>query len=239
MTDSRKSYVYVLFRPTGVPCYVGKGVGNRWNVHEREGSHNQHLDRIIRAAGGELPKIKVREQLTDLEAREIEMALIGAIGRGKDGPLVNLTNGGEGFLGGRHTAESREKIGARTRGKRQRPAHTDKIRLALSGVKRKPLPDAVRAKISAALKSSAKSARHILALAESARGKSLSVEHRLKVAKANRGVKRSIEAKAAMRSAAKRRHANSVGKAKPWLAASMSRRTWYRRRAELERVKVA
>ncbi len=34
MTDKRIYYVYVIFRPNGEPCYVGKGkVGSlsRWN----------------------------------------------------------------------------------------------------------------------------------------------------------------------------------------------------------------
>lgn len=94
-------YVYVLFRPNGIPCYVGKGKNARWIAHERAGCNhsNKHLARIIVNAGGALPKIKVREGLTEAEAIETEIALIAAIGRGNYGPLVNLTNGGDGISG--------------------------------------------------------------------------------------------------------------------------------------------
>ena len=100
MADVRTDfYVYVLFRPTGIPCYVGKGRGNRWLEHEQRGPrhHNKHLARIIAKAGGQLPKVKIRENLTDAEACAIEIEFIKAIGReANGGPLVNLTDGGEG-----------------------------------------------------------------------------------------------------------------------------------------------
>ena len=109
-------YVYVLFRPwDGSPLYVGKGKGQRWLDHERKktGHRNKHLINTIRkakAAGLEIPKIKVRENITNDEAIEIEIALIAAIGREEyGGPLVNLTDGGEGTSGIIMSAEAREK----------------------------------------------------------------------------------------------------------------------------------
>lgn len=92
-------YVYVIFRPDGEPCYVGKGHGRRINKHEWR-AKNPHLAAIIRAAGGTLPKVKVREGLFEHEALEVEVAFIAAIGReANGGPLVNLTDGGEGTVG--------------------------------------------------------------------------------------------------------------------------------------------
>jgi len=94
-------YVYVLFRPDGRPCYIGKGKGNRWLCHERYETSNLHLKRIIKNAGGELPKVKLYERLTEQRAFELEVELIKYIGREKDnGPLVNLTDGGDGVSGG-------------------------------------------------------------------------------------------------------------------------------------------
>lgn len=96
----RDFYVYVFFRPTGTPVYVGKGRGNRWKRHIQNDCHNRQLDRLIRKYGPNIPFIKVREGLTDCEAKETEIAFIAAIGRSKHGgPLFNATDGGDGCRG--------------------------------------------------------------------------------------------------------------------------------------------
>lgn len=218
-----------MFRPwDGSPCYIGKGKGSRWLAHERYGSSNQHLARIITKAGRDLPKVKIRSGLTESEAFQIERAFIAAIGRGSAGPLVNMTDGGEGFTGGRHSHAYREAVGARTRGKRQNPAHTEKIRVALAGVKRGPLSAETKRKISISVKQSQKSSQGI---PSKLRGRSLTAEHREKVRLANLGVKRSPAMRAAMSAGQRRRFANSLGKVKPWAALKISRRTWYRQRS--------
>ena len=66
-------YVYVLFRETGLPFYVGIGKGQRWTVHEREArtntlqrGANTHKLAIIRrthSAGIEVPKIKIAQRI--------------------------------------------------------------------------------------------------------------------------------------------------------------------------------
>lgn len=107
--NRHRFYVYIYFRPNGVPCYVGKGCRSRWIKHERD-CHNPHLAAIIRVAGGELPKVKIREGLTHDEAIEIERAFILAIGREPYGPLVNQTDGGEGMEGWSPSQETRAKM---------------------------------------------------------------------------------------------------------------------------------
>jgi len=96
------AYVYIIFRPDGSPCYAGKGKGNRWTSDKERAKHNPHFAAILKKAqkeGKELPRIKIREGLTDAEAFEIERALIKAIGRRKNGgPLTNMTDGGDGLL---------------------------------------------------------------------------------------------------------------------------------------------
>lgn len=93
------SYVYVVFRPDGAPCYVGQGRGNRWKTHLTR-SHNRHLASIAKNANGTLPIVVIKENLSLDDAIETEIAFIAAIGReAHGGPLVNLTDGGEGTRG--------------------------------------------------------------------------------------------------------------------------------------------
>lgn len=156
-------YVYVIFRPNGVPCYVGKGTRGRWLEHERMGAkhYNKHLGRIIKNAGGELPKVKLREGLTEADALATEIALIAAIGRGKHGPLVNLTDGGDGQTGWVPSDETRAKIGA-----------------ANSGLKRS---DELRARLSAAHKGKIKSPEHRAKIGAAQVGKVMSEASRQKM----------------------------------------------------------
>src|SRR5579859_4183589 len=101
-------YVYVIFRPNGIPCYVGKGHGKRDQLHEVKGSHNLHLRAIFELAGGKLPRVRLREGLTDKEALALEIVFIRAIGREiHGGPLVNQTDGGEGGSGAIRSVETR------------------------------------------------------------------------------------------------------------------------------------
>lgn len=97
-------YVYVLFDWTGVPRYIGKGRGDRWLDHGRKKSRNRFLNAFIAETAaiiGDIPKVKIRCDLCEEEAFQIERALISAIGRAdlKTGPLANLTDGGEGLRG--------------------------------------------------------------------------------------------------------------------------------------------
>jgi hypothetical protein len=94
-------YVYILFREDGeTPFYVGKGGFDRWLQHERaahkRGSLKNDIILSMRAAGVlVVPKLKIAEGLTSRQAAELEVATIARIGRYPNGPLVNLTKGGE------------------------------------------------------------------------------------------------------------------------------------------------
>src|SRR5687767_9844318 len=126
-------YVYVFFYLTGVPCYVGKGKGNRWLEHERrKRATSIHLQRLILEAkrqGLELPRIKIREDLSEDEAFILERELIKIIGR-RDlgtGPLVNLTDGGDGAVGQIMSQEARDKLRDFNLGKTLSEEHKEKI----------------------------------------------------------------------------------------------------------------
>jgi hypothetical protein len=116
--ERRDFYVYVLFRPDGRPCYIGKGCGERDKKHEKYGSHNPHLRAIIKNAGGALPTVRFREGISDAEAHSLERLLIAAIGRETaGGPLVNQTDGGEGVSGIIRSPETRSRMSAAQMGK--------------------------------------------------------------------------------------------------------------------------
>lgn len=141
--SKRVFYVYVLFRPDGRPCYIGKGKNNRWLHHERYETSNLHLKRIIKRADGMLPKAKIAEGLSEKEAFELEVDLIRNIGREKDGgPLVNLTNGGDGCSGnenhwnGVSHPDVPKKIGQALKGRNFTPGWRRKLSAAAKGRER-------------------------------------------------------------------------------------------------------
>lgn len=209
-----KFYVYALFREDGSPFYVGKGHGNRCDHHVRDSRRGRsHKDRIIQgvaARGSEIPIVKIADGLAESVALQYEIALIAAIGRTPDGPLVNLTDGGEGVAGLVHTAEHRAKNSAAQRGRKMSPESVAKTRAAKLG---KPLSPQHREKISrsrtgqkpssdtrsrqsAAHRGKKFSPEHRAALGEAARGRHVSSEQRVRLRDANLGKMASAETKA-------------------------------------------
>ena len=204
--ERRDFYVYILFRTTGIPLYVGKGCRSRMTEHEREAKRgsNTRISRVIRkmlSEGEDIPKVKIRSGLTHEEAFEIEIAFIAAIGREPCGPLINITPGGLGASGYKLTDEQRAKMRASHLGKKQSAewvakriaataaAHRGMKRTAetragiserLKGntyAKGNKFSDEARAKLSQARKGRKLSAAHAAAIAAGLRGKKKSPEH--------------------------------------------------------------
>lgn len=95
-------YIYALFY-RGVPYYLGKGHKKRLHSHKKYAHKgNSHKDRLISSL---LQKKKfeepilISEGLSEQEAFDLEVLLIQLIGRKPNGPLLNMTNGGEGGAG--------------------------------------------------------------------------------------------------------------------------------------------
>lgn len=221
----RGFYVYALLRENGTPFYIGKGSGQRWLSHEMDARRGMRgykyaIIRRMQARGAEVVKIKIHEGLTEAVAHEYEVALIRAIGRGRFGPLANLTDGGEGVSGLQFTAEHRQKLAVASRGRKHTPEAKAKVSAANVGKVRGPRPLETRLKIAAAnlgkvlspetrLKLSAArkagprrtlSPQHVANIAAALRGrpgKPMTPEQRAKVSAAKRGKKQSPEAIAA------------------------------------------
>ncbi len=95
--------VYGYFRPDiGEPFYIGKGTTRRARVHLNR-SHNSAVNRVIAKLrlNNLEPEVRVLFFGTDDECKREEIRLIRHFGRRdlKQGPLVNMTDGGDGFLG--------------------------------------------------------------------------------------------------------------------------------------------
>jgi hypothetical protein len=126
----RKYYIYAYLDPSKLyqktfedfsfmfePFYIGKGKDDRKMVHLRNYRLNNktHLSNKIldlRNNGIEPIITELYVNLTEEESLDIEKKLISIIGRRilKSGPLVNITDGGEGISGLKHTHESRKKM---------------------------------------------------------------------------------------------------------------------------------
>lgn len=107
-------YVYAYLDPvTREPFYIGKGKGGRASIHLREARNDRHthknyynpikLSRIRKILDNGMEPIidYVCEDMEEEDAFELEEFLISEIGRKvlREGPLTNLTDGGEGFSG--------------------------------------------------------------------------------------------------------------------------------------------
>lgn len=118
LLDPRKpgSFCYSRWKFPYEPFYVGKGHGNRYLRHEQSAANSStrnYLFNKIRKLfkeGWSGPEIVVKRQfLSEPEAFSLEKRLVKAIGR-KDldlGPLLNLTDGGDGAVGKRESRRGR------------------------------------------------------------------------------------------------------------------------------------
>lgn len=170
-------YVYVYLDPlyaiyseyrelkfNNLPIYIGKGKDWRLKDHLRKTNNPIFRNKINYWKRKQIEPIiiKLHENLTEQEAWDLEkkyIAVIGRLDQGK-GPLLNLTDGGDGPAGrtpwnkGKKTGwtptdEQRAKISAANKGKTMSSETRAKI---AAGLKGKPKSDEQRAKLSAANK---------------------------------------------------------------------------------------
>lgn len=201
MSDEKQFYVYEHWRSDTNECfYVGKGHGNRaWDMRRRKG-HHQHIAEKLKSTGHSVDVRLFATGLGEQEALDVEVQRI-AYWRANGARLANVTAGGEGVVGLRHSEqtkqllrtrraqqkivcspETREKIAAAQRGKPRgpNPLHAAAIR------GRKHSPEAV-AKIAAALSGHSCSERCKEVAGARYRGQQLSASHRAKLSASHVG----------------------------------------------------
>lgn len=145
-------------KDTNEVFYIGIGAC-KYRAYDITG-RNKHWKRIVDKVGYDI-EILI-EDLSWEEARIVERQLIADIGR-KDlgkGPLVNLTDGGDGCLGRHLTLETREKIAMKHRGKKLSQEHRRKLSQAWENRVTGPLSEDHKKKISEANKNKKLSENH-------------------------------------------------------------------------------
>ena len=117
MKIKNKYYIYIYLDPRKPgkysyedycflyePFYVGKGSGDRMFRHLKEDENNtentykyRKIRNITKSFSSEPIVMKIKENLTEVDAYDFEKKLIFEIGRGciKKGPLTNISEGGE------------------------------------------------------------------------------------------------------------------------------------------------
>lgn len=141
-TVDKTYYVYGLYEPdTGVVRYIGRGKKDRWRRHFRAADrhYNPMMARMFSRYGQTVQVRKFAEGMTYDEATALEVRLIAETGRGRKGPLYNMTDGGDGMHGHIPTAEHREKIAAANR--RRRHSEETKAKMAAAAKGRKASPE--------------------------------------------------------------------------------------------------
>lgn len=132
--ELRQHYVYALFDCRGVIRYIGAGKGARWYEHrstiDTSNPRKQAFVTEAIAVLGEIPRIKIAEGLTQQEAFDLEILLIGLIGKYPNGPLTNITDGGQGLKGSKHSEETKSQMSSSATGRVFTEEHKKNIGIA-------------------------------------------------------------------------------------------------------------
>lgn len=174
-------YVYIHSRiSSGEPFYVGKGRGARAHSHA---SRNPHWKNIVRKEDGRNVNL-VAHDLDEEFALLLEIETIDKLRR-VGAALVNITDGGDGVSGLRHTPASRLKMALSQIGKKQSKEHIAKVIEARRGY---VVSEETRRKLSAANRGMKMTDEQRLKLSLSKRGSKLSDSHKKAISKASLGI---------------------------------------------------
>jgi len=210
------TWIYFLSGPDGVVRYVGKAVETKGRYAEHLRNASLRSRRPSRLWIAKLLRDGHRPTMTLIEfcrgdgcGEEMHHVRLA---RADGLPLLNLTEGGEGASGYRHTPEARAKMSAQRKGRKLTEEHKRKIGAACKGQKRsedfcrkisaahrgKILSPEHRDRLSQANRGRKHDPEHIERRAAKLRGRKLSPEHIAKSAEGRRGFRHTEEAKARM-----------------------------------------
>ena len=184
-------YVYQHTRlDENLVFYVGKGKNNR---HSEKNNRNRYWHNVVNKAGftSQILYGNLDEELSLL----IEMELIDKYKK-LGIKLVNITSGGEGVSGLKHSSDAKKKMSEKAKGKIITNDTRTKLSKALIGIKRKPFTDEHKAKLSEA----SKKQKHII-----------TEETKTKISKSNLGKKRTPEQKLKISEATKLAYQKRMG----------------------------
>lgn len=171
-------YVYEHWRLDRNECfYVGKGSGKRAYVLKGRNPHHRGIVNKLERIGSAFEVRIVRSGLSEEEAFQLEKERI-VFWKSDGADLSNLTDGGEGISGFRHSAETKVRISKKNKGvpaafKGRVHSEETKARLSELGKKRgapKHSPEIIE-KIAASHRGSKRSAETCAKIAEKARGR--------------------------------------------------------------------
>jgi len=232
--EANKPYVYTLSRPDGIVFYVGKGRNNRIHSHTCQGQkscnpHKYSVIRKIKSNGGKVQKTILSHFDTDKEALDYEVALIFAMRA--YGNLTNITDGGEGCTGRKHSEETKRRIIESNKKRSEETSHRilEANRNRSEETRRKMSEDRMgtnnpfsgrthsegtRHKMSEAQKARFSSEEEIHKISESHKGKHPSEETRRKISETHKGREKSVETKRKMSEANSKRVTTDETRAK-------------------------
>ena len=137
MLDSSKEgkYIYNGYILDYEPFYIGKGCGKRFKdtMYDTTSFKRNKIEKL-KNNGIKIITLKLVENLSNDDAINIEMELINLIGRRdlKMGPLINLTDGGEGRTNSTISIETRNKISKTKRDNPNYWNHTEETKTNMS-----------------------------------------------------------------------------------------------------------
>jgi NUMOD3 motif len=166
-------YVYGYTREDGSYYYIGKGRGTR-----KTDGHYGRKGKYISKPRDRTYIVTISDNMTEADAFQLEMLLIHLHGKISDGTgiLRNVTDGGEGASGHRHSDSTKAKIG--------RPKSAEERERISQALKGKPLSEETKAKMSASRRGKKKTAVTRASMSAAQRGRVMSPEHKEKLSQA-------------------------------------------------------